>query len=63
MVIKIEHDALQDDLQLLLQLHGMRRIACGEQHKHSQNLGPGSLQMLKLMYVLILPPVTKATLL
>jgi len=56
-VIKVQHDALQDDLQLLLQLHGMQRIVCGEQHKHYQILGPGSLQMLRLMYVLTLPPV------
>ena len=61
MVIKFEQDALQDDLQVLLQLHGMRRIACGEQYKHFQTLGPGFWQMLKLMYVLTLPPVTKAT--
>ena len=63
MVIEVEHDALRDHLQLLLQLHDMQKIVCGEQHKHVQTLGPGSLQMLTLMYVLTLPPVTKATVL
>ncbi len=61
MVIEVEHDALREHLQLLLQLHDMQKIVCGEQHKHFQTLGPGSLQMLKLMYVRTVPPVTKAT--
>ncbi len=63
LVIEVGHDTLRDDLQLLLQLHDMQRIVCGEQHKHFQTLGPGSLQMLKLMYVLTSLPVTNATVL